>query len=561
MVGVALALIVGGWHSLEGTSPDYAAEPRGNGVVVRRVAARTTYAGGYGDAGYAVGIVDPAPFRGRRIVVTQRAARTEATGYTDGYVNVWGPEGLLTADDTRTQHRELGPETTAYSFVLDIPPDATSIEVGIMLVGRGEASVERADIELAGPDAVPTGRPLVTPIDAESRDRVSAVLRAAAHPFAADHEEALAAVARAGGKARIIGIGSNAHGSAAEDARSAEIVRYLALHDDVRVLAVEVMFGTGRRLDAYVNGETVDVDRALRQTNFYAFETVEFRRLLDWMRAENAARPPDRRLHVVGVDMEYWWPQSDFVLDRLRHLDRSSARKARRWYACIDHAVAANAAACLRDARAVSALVRGSFGARGSDEARAARMVEQHLERRLGAPTRDDAIAENVAWAAETRYPGTRLAFWAHLYHVSAACCLGHATAGERLAVRYNDRYYAVALVFGSGTVRAIPDGESVPRDVPMPPPSPNTLESVLDAAGEDYFVDTNARDFDSSAQSWLKLRHRLRRIDLWTDARRPETTWTDERFWNAVDGFIYLRTTTAPELIPGAISRSTAGH
>jgi erythromycin esterase len=206
----------------------------------------------------------------------------------------------------------------------------------------------------------------------------------------------------------------------------------------------------------------------------------------------------------------------------------------------------------------VSALVRGSFGARGVDEAHAARMVEQHLEKVLGTATRDDAIAENVAWAAESRYPGARIAFWAHLYHVGDACCLGHVTAGRRLAVRFGDGYYALGLVFGSGTVRAIPDGETVPREIAMPAPSPNTLESVLDTAGEDYFVDTLAGGFDESAASWMKLPHRLRRIDLWTDTRRPETSWTDERLWNTVDGFIYLRTTTAPELIPGAIKRAS---
>src|ERR1700738_335385 len=99
MLGTALALIVGGWHTLEGTSRDYVTEPRGNGGVVRRVAARTTYVGGYGAPGFAGGIVKPAPFRGKRIVVTHRAGRAEGAGYTDVYVNVWGPEGLLTADD------------------------------------------------------------------------------------------------------------------------------------------------------------------------------------------------------------------------------------------------------------------------------------------------------------------------------------------------------------------------------------------------------------------------------------------------------------------------------
>jgi erythromycin esterase-like protein len=136
---------------------------------------------------------------------------------------------------------------------------------------------------------------------------------------------------------------------------------------------------------------------------------------------------------------------------------------------------------------------------------------------------------------------------------------MGHPTAGLLLEKRYHAAYYALGLIFGGGAARAIPAGETTPRTVPMPPPSPNTLEAVLDDAGADYFVDGHA--LDTATQTWFSQPHRLRRIDLWTDAQRPETTWTDERFGDALDGFIYLRTTDAGPLIERAKSFAAPVH
>src|SRR5665213_1822358 len=558
MVGMILALAVVDWHAPGGRSPNYAVVPTSNGAIVRRNSLQATYLGRYGDRGFAVGLVSAAPFRGKRIVVESSVAMTVGSGGVDAFANVWGPEGVLTDDDSDTQRRRLGSQASRRfgsqpercTFVLDVPADAESIEVGLELSGPGEAEIRNALVDLAAPETAPTGRTLVTPISAETRLRVATALRSVAVPFDETGTAALAAVARATEHARIIGLGETAHGSGAEDARAADVFRFLATHDAVRVLAIEGMYGTTRRLDAYVGGAAEDVDERLRETNFYAFQTREFRRLLDWMRAENARRQPARRLHVVGVDMQYVPSQEAFVLARLAAVDPAAAGQAKRRYACIRPNL--DVTACLREARAVTQLVRRTFRSRGIDEEHAARTIEQSLESYVGdASARDHAIAENIAWAADTRYPGSRIVIWAHFFHLGIPCCLGHVVAAADLAKRYGDRYYVLGLIFGGGTVRAIPDGEQAPREVPAPHASPNTLEAVLDDAGPDYFVNLAAPQLDEATRDWLTLPHRLRRVDLFTDTFRPETTWTDERLMNALDGFIYLRTTAAPESIP----------
>ena len=553
MLGMMLALAIGDWHAPESRSRDYAVVAMEHGAIVRRISAETTYSGPYGDRGYAVGVVAVAPFRGRRIVVESSVATTGGSGDADAFVAVWGREGLLTGDDSNAHRQRFGSQPSRCTFVLDVPADAESIEVGVSLSGTGEASIGDARVDLAPPETAPTGRPLVAPISAETRSRVATALRGIAVLFDRPGTAALAAVARATTHARIIGLGETAHGSAAEDARAADVFRFLATHDDVRVLAIEGMYGTTRHLDAYVGGAAEDVDERLRETNFYAFQTREFRRLLDWMRAQNARRPAARRLHVVGVDMQYVTSQRAFVLDRLSAVDRAAAAEATRRYACT--AQSTDVAACLREVRAVTRLVQLTFGARaGIDEAHAARMVEQYMEQYAGDPSsRDHAIAENIAWAADTRFPGSRVVVWAQFFHLGVACCLGHATAAGDLAKRYGDRYYALGLVFGEGTVRAIPAGERTPREVTAPPASANTLEAVLDDVGPDYFVNLAAPQLDEFARAWLALPHRLRRVTLFTDAFRPETDWTDERLSDALDGFIYLRSTTAPEPIANA--------
>jgi len=305
VLGLTLALAIGDWHAPEGRSRDYVVLPTKNGAIVRRSSVRSTYLGPYGEYGYAVSVVAAAPFRGKRIVVESSVGRSDGSGSVDAFVNVWGREGLLTGDDSDAHRQRFGSQPARCTFVLDVPADADSIEVGVILSGPGEAEIGDARVDLAPPETAPTGRPFVTSISPETRSRVATALRNIAVPFDQPGSAALAAVARATARAQIIGLGETAHGSGAEDARAADVFRYLVTHGDVRVLAIEGMYGTTRHLDAYVGGAAEDVDERLRETNFYAFQTREFRRLLDWMRAQNAGRRAARRLHVIGVDMQY----------------------------------------------------------------------------------------------------------------------------------------------------------------------------------------------------------------------------------------------------------------
>lgn len=553
MIGFVVAAALGGWDLLDGSSHDYAVTTRGTGAVIRRVSERTRYVGPYGDMGHLQAVADAIPYRGKRIVVNLVVRKPNGTGGAYAYADVWGREGLLARDESGSHHVEFGPQAAPCTFVLEIPPDAITLDVSVLLTGNGEAVVEDAQIALADADTSATAATLLRAIDDDTRASVTAALRRAAIPFDGNDATALAAVAHAVHGARIIGLAETSHGSGTEDARAAEVFRYLAVHDDVRTLAVEAMFATTRRLDAYVGGAPEDVDAALQDTNFHAFQTIEFHRLLDWMRTENAHRPADRRLHVVGIDIAYVAPQRALVLKRLMEIDRVAAERAKLAYACAGGADRGSAPACLTAVRGVTGVLRRMAGSRDlTDELHAARGVEQYVEQFTGT-TRDAALAENIVWAAENRFPSGRVAVWAHFYHLAAACCTGHTTTGLELENRYHSGYYALGLVFGGGTSRAIPAGETMPRIVPMPPPPPNTLEAVFDGVGADYFVDGHA--LEPITQRWLSQVHRLRRIDLWTDARRPETTWTDERFGDALDGFIYLRNSAAGPLIGRATS------
>lgn len=542
MLGLIVALVFTAWQQAEGTSRDYAVEPRDSGVVVRRVRTETTYTGSYGDRGIAVARTDATPFRGRRIKVVLTAAHERGTGFADAAVTVWGAEGVLAVDGVA--HRDsLATTPRTSTFVLDVPDDAAYIEVSLNMFGDGEASIEHADIEVTDVATPVTAPVRVVPIDPSTRAEVTAALRAVSVPFDGG-DSAFAAVARATREARVIGLGESAHGSAAEDDRCAAIFRYLALHAGARVLAVEMNFATAHRLEDYVAGRTADVPDALRESNFYAFQTRTFADLLAWMRRENAHRRGPDRLHVVGVDMIYAGPQRRFVEQRLAGVSPAAAAAARRAFACL---LPGFGEPCLRAVRGVSGLIRTAFGARGApDELHAARTVEQYVEQYTSGTVRDVAIAENMRWALE-RYPGARAVLWAHFFHASAACCLGHVTAGGELAKRYGNGYYALGLVFGAGEVRAIPAAGGDARVVPMPASPENTIENVLAGVGDDVVADFRAARFTPGVAAWLAAPHRLRRVDLFTDPARPETAWTDERLIRALDGVVFIRSTDAP--------------
>lgn len=77
-------------------------------------------------------------FRGKRIRATIWMKSADVSGGSGVWINVFGPAGQI-ASDGQVHHRPLRGTTdwTAYSAVVDVPPQATDLAWGAIMNGTG----------------------------------------------------------------------------------------------------------------------------------------------------------------------------------------------------------------------------------------------------------------------------------------------------------------------------------------------------------------------------------------------------------------------------------------
>lgn len=87
-----------------------------------------------------------------------------------------------------------------------------------------------------------------------------------------------------------------------------------------------------------------------------------------------------------------------------------------------------------------------------------ARIVLQTVEMNTGddrGAERDRAMADNVDWLLEERFPGEKIVLWAHNGHAGTAPQDGSKTKGMHLRDRHGDQMVVLGFAFYQGEVRA----------------------------------------------------------------------------------------------------------
>lgn len=102
---------------------------------------------------------------------------------------------------------------------------------------------------------------------------------------------------------RVIALGEATHGTREFFRLKHRWFRWLAEHHGFTVLAVELPFAAGVRLDEYIQGGEGDA-RTLLQGSYWFVDSQEFLELVAWMRAYNQSADPSARLELVGFDVQ-----------------------------------------------------------------------------------------------------------------------------------------------------------------------------------------------------------------------------------------------------------------
>jgi erythromycin esterase-like protein len=296
------------------------------------------------------------------------------------------------------------------------------------------------------------------------------------------------------GQARFVLLGEATHGTHEFYALRAALTRRLISEHGFTAVAVEADWPDALRANAFVHGEGKDTEAEEALGNFERFprwmwRNREVAELLDWMRAHNAARPPEQRAGFYGLDLYSLHASMRAVVDYLEKVDPEAARRARERYGCFEHfgedpqsyghATAYGYAETCEDAVVTPLLElqrRPAKAARDEDErffaeqnARLARDAEAYYRtmyagRNESWNLRDTHMADTADALAKhlerkTGQPA-RMVVWAHNSHLGDARATqlgdqGELNLGQLLRERHGKAAYSVGFTTYTGTVIA----------------------------------------------------------------------------------------------------------
>lgn len=403
-----------------------------------------------------------------------------------------GPQGgvMVRGQVTGTPPRGSHVEVARYSnesgdtFVLPLAADGRfgallprgdRYRVRMLAPSPSTVDVLRSDdVAIASLPATPP------PVPPQVVDWIAANTTPLAHGEAGQGLADMSPLAAIVGGATVVGLGEATHGAREMFAIKHRLIEYLVAEHGFTVIAFEGGFTECLALDRYVQGGAGDAAHLLSHL-VWVWDTAEIAALVEWLRAWNADAAPDKKVHLVGIDMQESGGAYAGVAAFLRQvaphraaallppiaaMGRTYTRRAIEDLTALQQrelVVGLEALAEQFD-RMAAEWTRATSP---DDFAMARQMVtvmQQSVAEALTGPpgaagqkVRDRAMADNIAWI-RTRTRTARVAVWAHNYHVRADPAPAGAIrrTGSYLRERYGKDYLALGMVFGHGRFAAL---------------------------------------------------------------------------------------------------------
>ncbi|MFV2120363.1 erythromycin esterase family protein [Streptomyces sp. Act-28] len=373
---------------------------------------------------------------------------------------------------------------------------------------------------------------------------------------------------------RIVGLGEATHGTSEFFQLKHRLLEFLVEEMGFSVLAMEASASAGPAVDAYVRRGVGDAAGVLAGLGFWTWRTREVLGMIEWMREYNRGRPEDRKVRFAGVDPQQCGGSLAVLGSFLRKVtpDREAGLLSplRVLAKAYPGSQPDPRRRLVRDAEELLEFLH-VHGAGAADVLRHARILVRAAD--LVTRARQHTDPEQTASAARDRYmaeavgelfddPSAKVALWAHNGHITRGRRGGTVPAmGQHLHTRYGDAYYALGLLFGSGSFRARrmwPGPWSRPRaGAPVTnrigPARPGTVEARLATAGPgDRLVDLrSAAGAPRAVWEWLDGRHHLRSfgavVPRWTYRFDLRPVSPAEEY----DGLAYVAVSTGSRPLP----------
>ena len=360
--------------------------------------------------------------------------------------------------------------------------------------------------------------------------------------------------------AKVIGLGEATHGTKEFYQYKAKLIKYLVMHENLRVLIFESdMVGMEIINDYVLNKIDKPLSIILRNSSLFdIYRTQEVADLLEWIKAYNINQPANRQVKVAGMDANMphhiaskfmkstaLAPHLDAQLKKdLAEIRSMPARrnfgKARKKY-------------LMGVADKLGALVKRLPEDSVETYSHNVRLLIQSLQMiNLGDiplnSARDAHMAENVLWLTGKTSEREKLAIWGHNGHICADRWRNYPATGMHLRRKLKDRYYAMGFAVGEGHARLWDSANRKPFHSAKLPTIDNQGQFEFVLKGLKYvnfFLDLALARSDKTLAAYLKQPLLTRAVGAGV-VNSEKNILLPIRVAKAYDGMLFFRETTA---------------
>ncbi len=178
-----------------------------------------------------------------------------------------------------------------------------------------------------------TGRHSMSPDEQRLVDRMAQV----AEPFDSVDDLPLEALLDRIGDSRVVLLGEASHGTSEFYRARHRITRTLIEEQGFDFVVIEGDWPDVARIDHYVRHLEYPASEWTAFARFptWMWRNEDVREFVDWLREHNAAREPDARVAVYGLDLYSLYQSIEAVVEYLDDVDPELAAFARDRYACL----------------------------------------------------------------------------------------------------------------------------------------------------------------------------------------------------------------------------------
>lgn len=388
-------------------------------------------------------------------------------------------------------------------------------------------------------DVVPPQLPYETP--PKSEDSLAKLVASICTSFQSIDEVDLAPLLQRIGDAKVVLLGEATHGTSEFYRMRQRISQELISKKGFTFVAIEGDWPDAARIDHYVRHFEYPSSEWTAFARFprWMWRNNDVRAFVDWMRADNASKPPQGRTAFYGLDLYSLYTSISEVLRYLDRVDPETAGIARHRYGCLTpwqndpaaygHAALTgayrtceiNVVSMLRDILTKQNLYMARDGERYNDVVNNARLVANaeryyrimYYGSRASWNLRDSHMFETLQSLLAFHGRDSKAIVWAHNSHVGNAAATemsarGETNIGELCRKEFGDKVYLVGFGTHTGHVAAASDWEGPMETKAVLPSRQDSYERVFHDTGvARFFLPMRPKSSQNVAKALMKPR------------------------------------------------------